>query len=309
MIEFHTPTLSDRGWIDALLATGRARGCEYNFSTLFAWHHAYRQEVAQVGDFFTERIPGPAGCSYLFPVGTGDLSAALDAISADSRQCSPSLRLIGVTGEDVLALDTLYPGRFHCEPNRSVFDYLYEIDRLADLGGKKLHGKRNHIHRFLDGHPDWTFEPITAETIPACIAMDAEWYLQQTNGPFSLDNSLQEERLAIQKCFDHYDALELEGGLLRVSGNVVAFTIGDRLHANSDTYNVHFEKAFSDMQGVYAMINREFARWVRDRYPAVRYLNREEDMGLPGLRKAKESYYPDLLLEKFSALERRSDIP
>ena len=98
---------------------------------------------------------------------------------------------------------------------------------------------------------------------------------------------------------DHFEALGLEGGLIRINGSVAAFTIGDRL--NGDTYDVHFEKAYAGIQGAYAMINREFARWVREHHPDIKYLNREEDMGVEGLRKAKESYYPDLLLEKYTA--------
>ena len=105
---------------------------------------------------------------------------------------------------------------------------------------------------------------------------------------------------------DHYHALGLEGGLIRVYGEVVAFTMGDRL--NSDTYDVHFEKAYGELQGAYAMINREFARWVRAKHPNVRYLNREDDMGVEGLRKAKESYYPDYLEVNFSAVEIRCDL-
>ena len=98
--------------------------------------------------------------------------------------------------------------------------------------------------------------------------------------------------------------LGLEGGLIRVYGEVVAFTIGDRLSA--DTYDVHFEKAYGELQGAYAMINREFARWVREHHPEVKYLNREDDMGVPGLRKAKESYYPDLLVEKHTAILQKA---
>ena len=102
----------------------------------------------------------------------------------------------------------------------------------------------------------------------------------------------------------HYEQMGLDGLLLRAGGKVVAFTMGEQMGAE-DTYDVHFEKAFAEVPGAYPMINREFARWVQEHYPEVRYLNREDDMGVEGLRQAKKSYYPDLLLEKYSAVLKK----
>jgi hypothetical protein len=305
MFEFKRPALEDRGWVEELLALGEERGCEYNFSTLYLWCHAFHVEVARVGDFFTEWLCAPNGCHYLFPVGRGDLGQALDALRADSRRRGVPFSLTGVNPEDRETLEALCPGRFQYTPNRFSFDYLYDIHRMADLGGKKLHAKRNHIHRFEENHPDWTFEPLCRDNLGECLAMNAQWHRQNNTGADGavLDNSLGEEETAIRKAMEQFDTLGLEGGLLRTEGQVVAFTVGDKLHANSDTYNVHFEKAFGEVQGAYPLINREFARWVRENHPEIRYLNREEDMGLEGLRKAKESYYPDLLLEKYLAAE------
>ena len=130
--------------------------------------------------------------------------------------------------------------------------------------------------------------------------MDKEWYRRSmVREGLAEERDLGDEGRALRLSMEHYHALGLEGGLIRVYGEVVAFTMGDLL--SSDTYDVHFEKAYGELQGAYAMINREFARRVRQRHPQVRYLNREDDMGVEGLRKAKESYYPDLMVEKYSA--------
>jgi hypothetical protein len=305
MTQFKRPALEDRGWVNELLAYGDERGCEYNFSTLYLWCHAFHVEIARVGDFFTEWLCAPNGCHYLFPVGRGDLRAALSELEEDSRRRGASFSLTGVNEEDREVLEQLYPGRFEYIPNRFSFDYLYSVDKLADLGGKKLHGKRNHIRRFEDNHPDWTFEPLTADNLSQCADMVKEWYRRNAGEGESamLEGSLAEEAEAIRKAMDQFDVLGMEGGLIRAEGQVLAFTIGDKLHENSDTYNVHFEKAFGEIQGCYAIINREFARWVREHHPEIRYLNREEDMGIEGLRRAKESYYPDILLEKYLARE------
>ena len=305
MIEFKQPALKDQDWVEGLLARGDERGCEYNFSTLYLWCHAFHVEIAQVEGFFTERLCAPNGCHYLFPVGSGDLSAALKLLEEDSRSRGVPFSLTGVNPEDKEKLEELWPGRFRYAANRFSFDYLYTVDKLADLAGKKLHGKRNHIHRFEENWPDWTFEVLTGENMAECAAMAEEWYRCNAGEGESdmLDDSLAEEAKAIRKGMEHFDTLKLEGGLIRAGGQVVAFTMGDKLHPNSDTYNVHFEKAFGDIQGAYAIVNREFARWVRAHHPEIRYLNREEDMDIEGLRRAKESYYPDLMVEKYLAQE------
>ena len=303
MIDFRTPQPSDKAWVDALLAQADYRGCDYNFTNLFVWSRAYGQEIAQVNGCLVTHLCGRMGCSYMYPAGSGDLAAAIDILAREADERRQPLRLVCLTTRQMEELDRLMPGRFAYEADRDGFDYLYDIDRLADLTGKKLHAKRNHINRFMDNNPSWVYEEITPQTLPECLEMDQEWYRRSmVREGAAEERDLGDEGIALRTAMDHYHALGLEGGLIRVYGEVVAFTMGDRL--NSDTYDVHFEKAYGELQGAYAMINREFARWVRAKHPNVRYLNREDDMGVEGLRKAKESYYPDRMVEKYAATQR-----
>lgn len=300
MIEFHKPQLTDKPWVDELLRRADHRGCEYNFTNLFVWSDAYDQRIARVGDFLVTRLCGSLGCSYIYPAGAGDIAPVLAALEQDAAERGAPLHLVCLTQPQVRELDSLFPGRFTFEADRDGFDYLYDIDRLADLGGKKLHAKRNHINRFVENNPSWVYEDITPESLPECLEMDKEWYHRSmVREGLAEERDLGDEGRALRLAMEHYHDLGLEGGLIRVYGEVVAFTMGDLL--SSDTYDVHFEKAYGELQGAYAMINREFARRVRQRHPQVRYLNREDDMGVEGLRKAKESYYPDLMVEKYSA--------
>ena len=300
MIEFHKPQLTDKPWVDELLRRADHRGCEYNFTNLFVWSDAYDQRIARVGDFLVTHLCGALGCSYIYPAGSGDIAPVLTALEQDAAERGVPFRLVCLTQPQIQELDTLFPGRFTFEADRDGFDYLYDIDRLADLGGKKLHAKRNHINRFIENNPSWVYEDITPESLPECLEMDKEWYRRSmVREGLAEERDLGDEGRALRLAMEHYHALGLEGGLIRVYGEVVAFTMGDLL--SSDTYDVHFEKAYGELQGAYAMINREFARRVRKRHPQVRYLNREDDMGVEGLRKAKESYYPDLMVEKYSA--------
>ncbi|MCD7947063.1 MAG: phosphatidylglycerol lysyltransferase domain-containing protein [Oscillospiraceae bacterium] len=302
-LSFRAPRIEDKPWVDKLLALSEYRGCEYNFTTLFIWNETYRQEIARMEDYLLIRAKLPRGNCYSFPAGQGELGPVIEALTLDARAQGAPLCLIGVTEAQITQMETLFPGEFTFTANRDGSDYLYEIDRLADLGGKRLHAKRNHINRFMEQNPTWQYERVSAASLPECLEMDKIWYKERlARIEAEGGESPERENAALHRALLHFAPLGLDGGLLRVEGKVVAFTLGDRI--STDTYDVHFEKAFGEMQGAYAMINREFARQIRADYPEIRYLNREEDMGIPGLRKAKESYYPDLLLTKHSAIRR-----
>ena len=298
---FKRPELSDRQWVNYLLSREGSRACEHNFASIYLWATAYPQKIARVGDRLLVEMLGGPGLSHLFPMGSGPLAPALDTAKADAADHGAPLTLICLTAEQKTQLEEEFHGRFTFQEDRHGFVYLYTVDKLADLAGKKLHAKRNHINRFVENNPTWTYEEITPATLPECLEMDKEWYRRslQREGDAE-ERDLGDEGIALRTAMEHYEELGLEGGLIRVYGEVVAFTIGDRLSA--DTYDVHFEKAYGELQGAYAMINREFARWVRARHPEIRYLNREDDMGVEGLRKAKQSYYPDLMVEKHTAV-------
>lgn len=307
MIAFQPPEVGDKPWVDDCFRAAGNRGCEYSFATLFLWSDTFRQQVARMDDYVLERLCGRAGSGYLFPAGRGPLEPVLEALETDAAERGEPCRLLCVTSEQLERLEALRPGQYQCTPDRDGWDYLYEIGRLADLGGKKLHSKRNHIHRFEENCPDWAVEEITVENLAECAEMDLEWnrlYRQERENGAETTQSRMDERHAMSKAFAHYDALGLTGLLLRTGGRVVAFTMGSPIGA--DTFDIHFEKAYGEIQGAYAMINRAFARWIRDHYPQVCYLNREDDMGLEGLRKAKESYYPDCMVEKYTLVRPMS---
>ena len=152
---------------------------------------------------------------------------------------------------------------------------------------------------FEEEHPDYRVLPLDASVLPRCREFTEKWYdVHIENGS---ESDFSGERIAIAKAFDNFDALGMEGIALETDGKLVAFSMGNRIR--EDTYDVNFEKAMAQVNGAYPMINREFARLIRQRYPEIRYLNREDDMGIAGLRRAKESYTPDILLEKYLAEE------
>ncbi len=300
-IEFRHPTLEDRSWMDPYYRQSQCRGSECSFTNLMLWGKGYG-EVAVVGDFIVQFLKIDGVKYYAFPAGNpeGDLKFVMDALLEDARQYDHPLRLVAITCGRKQMLEDLYPGKFQFTTNRNAYDYLYDINRLADLGGKKLQSKRNHCNRFLQNFPDWFTTPITPENLDVCRQFAAEWFAKNADGETSQEHDFRVEQIAIGRAFDHFTELGFEGLILFGGGKPVAFTMGNPITA--DTFDVNFEKAIGEIQGAYPMVNREFARHIRAKYPDVQFLNREDDMGLPGLRKSKESYYPDELLVKHTAI-------
>lgn len=174
-------------------------------------------------------------------------------------------------------------------------DYIYRADRLSTYSGKALHGKKNHCNRF-EAENDWDFVPLTRELIPGCLDMLDLWSEENAG---RLDESIAYEHDAIIRAFAAFEQLGLEGGVLRVSGRIVGFTVGE--FACRDTFNVHFEKAEAEINGAYPMVCRELTRMLMAKYPELVYMNREDDMGFESLRRSKLSYKPEYLLKKYTA--------
>ena len=297
MIDFRPLRLEDKAWMDRLVSGSGERSFEYLFTNQWSWIDSYAPDVAEVEGCFALRAVYPEQTFYLCPVG-GDERAAVIRLAEEAKERGQQLVILAVSPKHRPKYEEWFPGAFEFTEDRDNEDYLYAVDKLADLAGKKLHGKRNHINKFISLYPDWSFEPITEENKAACLCMDNLWMKE------NMDNddleSVNNERMAIKRCIDNFEHLGLEGGLLRVGGRVVAMTIGEPIN-DSDSYDVHFEKADLNYEGSFTMVNRCFARWIRDNHPEIRYINREEDMGLPGLRQAKESYKPDKMMVKYSA--------
>lgn len=291
MIDFQRFDLSQKEKYDQYLQNCGERGCEYSFANLNLWG---RQRVAFVEGFLVLFSQFERRSVYPFPIGKGDVKPVLDAIIADARERGIICRLTGLTAADCMTLDELYPGQFRLHPDRNGCDYIYDINDLADLKGRKFQKKRNHLNKFRENHPNCKAVPITPDNRASAEEMVATWYTQhEGNDDYHL------EKQAIKRAFSNMDALGLEGLALEEDGKIIAMTMGSRL--SETTFDIHFEKALEEVDGAYPAINQAFAAYLREKYPDLLYLDREDDMGLPGLRKAKLSYNPHHLVTKFWA--------
>ena len=301
MVTFESPQFEDRAWVQPLLEAEGSLCCEFNFANIYLWSRAYPQKIARLDGRLLVQIQGKLGLCYLYPAGSGPLGPAVDALATDAASHGVPLTLVCVTGEQKAALEQACPGRFAFEEDRDGFDYLYDVNRLADLPGKKLHAKRNHIHRFDEQFPDWLLEDITPANVPECVELERQWAAIRQEEAGEDAATVSEETIAVIEALYHMDKLGLEGALIRADGSPIAFSLGGLI--TPECFDVNFEKSFGDIQGAYPAINREMAKLIRARHPQVRWFNREDDMGLEGLRKAKLSYYPDTLLTKYTAKE------
>jgi len=175
-------------------------------------------------------------------------------------------------------------------PTDIAWDYVYSRESLATLKGKKLHGKRNHINKFLSKYPDYEYRKLDKTMISDCLALYDQWIAEKDEETAS---SLQNEKLSVELALNHMEELELTGGSIYIDGKLCAFTVGERLHPHMQL--IHIEKGDTNYEGIFPMINQQY---VLHECMDVELINREEDMGIEGMRKAKRSYNPLKMIEK-----------
>lgn len=285
MIEFRDIKIEDRDRAKELLSHSDYRGCEYTFGNNFIWSEPFKIKAAFYKDFYIVKSEG----EFFYPAGKGDFTEVVEELRKYCRNeghvlCFGSSPKIGME-----YLKLVYGDRIEVYSNPDFFDYCYNYEDLATLTGKKYHSKRNFINRFIQN--DWSYEDITKDNIKDCLFILDKWREENSD---SRDPSMEQEVYACRKGLDYFEELGFRGGMLRVSGKPVAFTFGEGI--NSDTFDVHVEKALTDYDGTYPMINREFVNHCCRDY---KYINREEDVGEENLRKAKLSYHPAFMEEKF----------
>ena len=212
-----------------------------------------------------------------------------------SEHMENGLRFACVTEEDTRTLLDSFKGRSVTITPQRDGEYVYRSRDLADLSGKKYHSKRNFCSRFERMYPDYSFELIDPENISEVAEMNSAWYAENEG----VSGELSEDYACTTGCLKDYEKLGLKGALLRCSGKVVAWCCGE---ADSEgMFCTHVEKALREAEGAYAVINRDFARLLADDYE---YINREDDAGDEGLRRAKTSYHPAYILRKNTVVIR-----
>ena len=291
MLKFHTLTIADREAYQAVsLGSGR-RNCNFTFANLVGWQFWFRTEVCILSEAVVLRFTFDGERAYMLCM---DGTPSCDLLQAICDDCGGRMTLLGLEDEAALQLqqNACCKGiNISVEPQRNQYDYIYRRADLAALQGGKLKAKRNHVNKFLSEHPDYEYRPLTSEMFDECRRLEALWREERGDNNPVYGDTIAAEKRVMENVFAHWKELGMLGGSIYIDGRMVAFTYGAAV--THDTIDVCVEKADRNIDGLFSVINQQFCAHLPEQYV---YVNREEDMGLEGLRKSKLSYHPDILL-------------
>ena len=307
MIDWHVPTLHDFEEAQKAAEVSHSLINDEAFSTIFLYRKKFGIMIAfRDGLMFRLYELEPDNFYYTLPLGldySGSsmenlerLKDALAALKSDADANRRRFKFILITDDKKSLLEKAFPARFSFTDNPDFSDYIYNAQSMASLAGKKLQKKRNHVSHFMKTHSDVRFEPITKLNTADALKIEEQWFAEN-NGEFDFDKIIELEM--IQTALLNMEKLDLKGGILYADGQPAAMTIGSKI--SSAAFDINFEKSCSpfDRDGAYTAIFQEFAKTLE----AFRFINREEDLGIEGLRRSKQSYQPESLLAKWQALE------
>ncbi len=299
MIDFKELTLADQATINTYFQQGQYNNSECTFTNLYIWRNCYQVQWAIVEGFLIIKPQSGDDSWILPPYGDykkHDLPKALSLVQNYFTQMGKPLIIRAITEPIANVLNQQCPDLLKLEEERDLDDYLYSGEDLRLLKGRKYHSKRNHLTNFRKNHSDYQYERLTKAMIPEVEEFLERWCAQkECKGAF--DEGLICERQAIKEALREFDTLPYIGAVIRLNGQIEAFTMGEML--NEQTLVIHVEKANSDINGLYGAIHQDY---LLHEWPEVPFVNREEDTGDEGLRTAKLSYHPLELVVKYKGV-------
>jgi hypothetical protein len=284
--------LKDKPLFDTIFQRHQPDNSWFSFVNFFIWQDAYHPQWAWEDEclFITLSRNGQFYAAPPFAPDQSRFVAGVELLIDYFASLKLPFHLKGLSTQMTNLLTTSQPHRFAVTPQRDRFDYVYLATDLIGLNGRKYHTKRNHINKFISVNHNWHYVEITDAWLPDCLQIANLWCEQKE---CSIHPDLEFEHQAIEIALNNFSALGLTGGAIVIGDKLEAFSCGEML--NSEMAVIHIEKANSEIDGLYTMLNHEFCRHA---WQQALFINREEDLGLDGLRKAKESYFPIRLVEK-----------
>lgn len=286
--------ITDKELFNRYINKAQVRASELNFTNLFIWRHYYNIKYIEFDGFLNILASDSKNRPFcFFPLGDysdkENLKRSLNMLIEYFYHNDWEFVMSRVTKEQTQLFKELCHHDIIMLQDRDNFDYVYSLQSLSTLSGKKLDGKRNHINKFKKLY-SFEYEPITENNVESCREVIDKW-LSHREDRYELRN----EEIAINELLDNYEYLDIKGAIIKVNEQSEAFTFGEKVF--NDTVIIHVEKANPDIQGLYTLINQQF---LINSWQDVEYVNREQDLGIEGLRRAKLSYHPIGFVEKYT---------
>lgn len=301
--QFRPVSLHDQAMIRRYMERYGENSCQHSFASMYSLYEKYGDAVCEEDGFLytlREHLCRNQVRVYLAPMGEGDKKAAFQRILDDAHSHNAIVEFQTLTETAKHTLETAFPGQFQITELRDYAEYLYTAQKLATLSGNKLSGKRYDANVFRRVYGSRTsLEKIQKHDFDEILTFEKKWLLQCREDHDS--SALTREFRAIQKQLDHYEELGLSGIVLRIDGNVRGYGYGVPISENC--YDALIEKGDRSIPNIYRILNQEAVRQCAMEY---QYVNREEDVGVPGLRASKLSYHPDMLMKKYLAIEKQN---
>ena len=298
MLSLEEITIDKRELFNRYLRRKCSQNSEFTFTNLFMWRKGYDIRYTIIDDMLCV-LPkhGDGPRSATFPIGflqedgsEKDVVPVIETLLAYFEETGQQPLFLLYDDLTVEKLTSAFPNRFLVTEDVNSFDYVYRVDELSALAGKRFHAKKNHVNKFKKLH-QWEYAPLSSIDAEECLHLFESWHQDK-----DYVMNLHEEREAVEELFSHWDALKLRGGCIRVDGKMVAFSVGEPLCGNMAV--IHLEHADTSYEGAFPMMNQQF---LLNEWQDFTYVNREEDMGIPGMRKAKQSYRPAFMVKKYVA--------
>ena len=291
MLEFKPISLEDREKIENYFNFLEEPFCDFTFGNLFCWSVVENTKIAFLNNFLFIRFSDNEKLYYTFPLGNGEIKNAINLIIEDAEINNKEFQFVCLNKKQSEILKEIFKEKIKINKNRDAFDYVYSVEKLSTLSGRKYHSKKNHFNSFKNNY-NFIYEEINENNLQDCISFANEWYSETESTP-----PLLKEQKVLIKAFENYFKLNLIGAIIKINEKIVAFCVGEKMY-KENIFCTHFEKASSEFEKAYTVINKLFSELSINNFE---FVNREDDAGIEGLRKAKLSYYPEFILEKYYA--------
>lgn len=290
-MEFKRLELEDKPLIDQYLHQDKTSISDTNFTNMFMWRHSREISYSIINNQLIIQTRYPQHLPfYFYPIGQGNKKSTINTLKDYCQSLGYPFEIHSLESYQLEEFLSYFPSEFEVIERRDRFEYIYHLPELIELVGRKYHKKKNHLNRFWQEYPQTQYESLKDSLIDEVCAVNNAWFEALPNP----DDGLKYENLGINDALKHFDILKIQGGILRYEGEIIAFSFGEVL--NNTTALIHIEKANIAYKGAYQAINQTL---LKNEFFSLRYVNREEDLGIEGLRKAKLSYHPEFLLEKY----------